>query len=77
MVCDVDSYDKYHVTMPDDASSGTGIPIWNTSSKEVRLSLGHKINCIGNWLQCFEVNYDNRIVIYNRKMSDLFKTIAK
>ena len=63
--------------MPDDASSGGVRPITSTSSKEALYSLGQTVNFIYNWIKFFEVNYENRIMIYKRKMSDLFKTIPK
>ena len=34
LMCSVDTYEKEHVSMPDDASSGSGRPIPSTSSKE-------------------------------------------
>ena len=33
-MCAVDTYEKSHLSMPDDASSGGGIPMTITSSKE-------------------------------------------
>ena len=48
-----------------------------TSSKESLLSFGNTIKFIDNWLQCFEVNYQNIIIIYKRKISEFFKTIPK
>ena len=63
--------------MHDDASRGVGIPIPSTSSKESLFSLGRTINFIENCLQCFEVNYDNRITIYKRNIIKLFKTVPK
>ena len=50
--------------MPDDESSGGGIKIPSMSSKDALFSLGRTINFIDNWIQCFEVNYDNIIAIY-------------
>ena len=77
LTCYVDSYGKEHVSNPDDASSGGGITMSSTSSKESLFPLGHKINFIYNWLQCFEVNYQIIITIYKIKTSELFKTIPK
>ena len=74
-MCAVDAYDKDHVPIRYDASSGGGRPMPITSSKESLISIGHKINFIYNWLQLFEDNYDNRIMIHKIKMSELFKTI--
>ena len=70
-------YYKEHVSRPDDTISGSGRPKTRTSSKGALLSLGHTINFIENWLQCFEVNYQNIITIYKINMSELFKTIPK
>ena len=72
-MCSVDVYDKEHVPMPSDASSGGARPMPNTSSKNSLYSLGHTINFLGNWLQCFDNNYQNRIAIYKSKMSKLFE----
>ena len=40
--------------MPYDEGSGGGRPLPITSSKVVLISLGHTINFIYNWPQCFE-----------------------
>ena len=76
-MCYVDGYDKEHVPMSDDASNGGGIPIPSTLSKEALYSLGKTINFIENWIQCFEVNHENRIMIYKTNMSEVFKRIPK
>ena len=59
--------------MPEYASSGSGRPIPSKIYKEAILSLAHTINFIDNCIQCFEVNYDNRLAIYKRKMSEYSK----
>ena len=76
-MCDAYAYKKDHVPMPGDTRSGGDIPMPCMSYKEAPLSLVQTINFIDNWLQCFEVNYYNRITIYKRKMSELFKKISK
>ena len=76
-MCSVDAYEKYHITMPSDARSGSGISMPSNSYKKAMYSLGQKINFLDNWLQCFDENYQNKIAIYNIKMSELFKTIPK
>ena len=48
LMCSGNSYDKEHVPMPVDASSGGGRPITSTSYKEALFSLGQKINFIYN-----------------------------
>ena len=63
-MCAVDAYYKDHVSMPDDASSGIGIPMQIAPPKEALVSLSQTINFIDNSIQCFEDNYDNRIIIY-------------
>ena len=63
--------------MPYDESSGGGRPIPSTSSREALLSLCKTINFIYNWIQCFEVTYDNIIIFLKGNMSDLFKTILE
>ena len=77
LMCAVDVYDKEHVPMPDDVSSGVGRPMPITSPKEALFSLGQTINFIDNWLQCFEFNDENIITVYKRNTSELFKTIPK
>ena len=77
LMCSFDEYDKYNLSMTHDASSGGEIPMPSTSSKEELLSLGHKIKFIENWIPCFEVNYQNRIMIYKINISELFKTNPK
>ena len=72
-MCGVDGYDKEHIKMPHDASNGGRIPMLSTSSKELLYSIGHTTDFIDNWLQCFEVNYESRIMIHKRNMSELFK----
>ena len=71
-MCSINDYSKENAPMPDDTSSGGGRPMPSTSSKEVLISFGHTIKFIFYWLQCFEVNYDNKI-----KMIVLFKIIPK
>ena len=76
-MCSVDAYDKEHISIPDVVSSDGGRPMPSKSSKESLLSLGHTINFIENWLQCFEVNYQNIMMICKRRTSELFKTTPK
>ena len=64
LMCAVDVYDKEHVPMPDDVSSGVGRPMPITSPKEALFSLGQTINFIDNWLQCFDESDHNIIAIY-------------
>ena len=52
--------------MNDDESSDMGTQIPSMSSMESLLSLGHTIKFIDYWLQCFEVNYQNIIMIYKK-----------
>ena len=73
----VDAYYKEHVTIPDYSSSGGVIPMPSMSSKQSLLSFGHTINFIGNWPQCFEVNYHSRIAIFKINKIELFRTIPK
>ena len=47
-MCSANVYDKEHVTMPDDASSGGGLPMTSTSSKEALFSLVLNIKFIDN-----------------------------
>ena len=75
LIFSVDAYYKEHVPIPSYASSGSGIPIPSKSYKKAHYSLGHTINSLENWLQCFDGNYHNKIAIYKRKMSELFKII--
>ena len=63
--------------MPDDASIGVVIPMPILSFKETCYSIFQTIKFIDNWLQWFEVNYENIIIIYKENMSELFKTIPK
>ena len=65
-MCYDDFYGKEHVSMPDDSISGGGRLIPSTSSKEAILSLVRTINFIYNGLQCFEINYQNSIIIYKK-----------
>ena len=54
LMCSFDAYDKENVTITSDASSGDGITMPSTSSKESIYSLGHTIYFIENWLQLFD-----------------------
>ena len=69
-MCSVYAYGKDHVPMTSDASSGGGRSMPSTSSKKALYSLGHTINFLDNWLQCFGGNYQNRIAIYKNKMRE-------
>ena len=66
---------KEHVTIPYDASIAVSRPMSIKSSKGSIISFCQTINFIDNWIQYFEDNYDNHIVIYKENMSVLFKTI--
>ena len=72
----VDAYEKEHVPIPGDASSGFVRPMSRTSYKEALLSLGQSMKFIDNCIQCFEFNYENKL-IYKINMSELFKTTPK
>ena len=72
-MCDANTYGKDCAPMIDDAIIGGGIPMANTSSKEEIISLGQTIKSIDNCIQCFEVNYENRINSYKINTSELFK----
>ena len=50
-MCSVDVYEKYHVPITNNTSSGCGISMPNTPSKEALISLGQTINFIENWFQ--------------------------
>ena len=52
-MCDVDAYYRIHSSRPDNIDSVGGIPAPNTSSIDALEPLGHTINFINNWLQCF------------------------
>ena len=66
-------YYKEHVPIPNGASSEGGRPMSSMSYREALISLCQTINFIENWLQLFEVGYENIIKIYKRNMSELFK----
>ena len=53
LMCDVDAYYRIHSSRPDNIDSVGGIPAPNTSSIDALEPLGHTINFINNWLQCF------------------------
>ena len=76
-MCSVDAYNKEHVLMTSDASSVGGRPMTSKPSKKALYSLGHTINFIDNWLQCFDDNYHNKSAIYKSTLSDSFKKITK
>ena len=63
--------------MTDYAGSGGGRPMPNKSSKHSLFSLGHTMKLFEILLQLFEVNYENRIMIYKINISELLKTIPK
>ena len=63
-MCDTDAYYKDHLSMPTDASSGSGRPMLSKPYKLEPLLLGQKINFIDNWIQCFEVNHESRTTFY-------------
>ena len=49
-MCRFDLYEKYHVSLSYDDNSVGGIPMPNTSSKELLFSLGQIIDFIDNLL---------------------------
>ena len=53
--------------MPGNGISGGWRPLSISSSKESLKPLGHTINFDDNWLQYFEVNYDDIIESYKQK----------
>ena len=59
------------------ANIGGVTPITSNPNKEALISLGKTINFIYNWLQYFEVNYENKINIHQIKMSELLKKTSK
>ena len=61
--------------MPGNGISGGWRPLSISSSKESLKPLGHTINFDDNWLQYFEVNYDNIIESYKQNMRELFKKL--
>ena len=63
MICTVNAYEKWHVTMPDDAGSSGDIPIPIKSYEVSLISIVQIINFIYNWLNFFEDHCDIRIVI--------------
>ena len=68
-------YDKDHLSGPDDGSSCGNIPCPIAPYKEALESLDHTISFIYDWLQCFEDNYEERIILYKQKIIELFKKI--
>ena len=69
------AYGKEHAPIPDYTSSGNVITMPINPFKGEIISLGQTINFIDNWLQWFEDNYDNRILIYKESTSKSFKKI--
>ena len=76
-MCAFHAWDNKYASITDYASSDDEIPMTSKSFIEENFSLGQTITFIENWLQCFEVNYENRITSHRRKKSELFKTIPK
>ena len=75
-MCDVDSYFTIHPPSLEYASSVYVIPSPSKLSIDSLESLGHTINFIKNWLQCFSDNYELRTFVYNDNMIDLFRLIT-
>ena len=50
-MCASGVYNKEHVPIPDDSSSGCVRPMAATSSQGALISLGNIFNFIDNWLQ--------------------------
>ena len=67
LMCGVDFYNKYNIPMHDYGSSGGGRQFPVYSSKEAFISLGQTIKFIDIWLQCFEENYNKKIVPLKNK----------
>ena len=65
-----------HPSGTDYGSTGGGRPLSMTSSPDSLESLGHTINFIKNWLQCFSDNYELRTFLYNENMKELFRLIT-
>ena len=53
-MCAVNAYNKEHVPMTDDESSGGDRPFSIFSSKGALILIGHNINFNDNWLKYFE-----------------------
>ena len=75
-MCAVDSYFTIHPPSLEDASSANVIPFPSKLSIDALESLGHTINFIKNWLQCFSDNYELRTFLYNENMKELFRLIT-
>ena len=65
---DVNAYDIIHPLFTDNGSSGDVRPLENTLSTDALESLGHTINYIDIWLQCFIYNYGERTGLYRDNM---------
>ena len=57
-MCAVDEYTRINLPVPDDRSSGGGILLKTTLYTDALESIGHTINFIDNWFQCFGENYE-------------------
>ena len=57
LLCSVDTYFIIHSSVPDYVSSSGEIQLKITSSADAIESLGHTINFIYSWIQCFSENY--------------------
>ena len=75
-MCAVDSYFTIHPPSLEDASIVNVIPFPSKLSIDALESLGHTINFIKNWLQCFSDNYELRTFLYNENMIELFRLIT-
>ena len=75
-MCAVYSYFTIHPPSLEDASSVNVIPFPSKLSIDAHESLGHTINFIKNWLQCFSDNYELRTFLYNENMKELFRLIT-
>ena len=72
-MCCVDSNDRTNPSGPYYASSGDDRPLPYTSCIDSRESLGHTINFIDNWLQCFEDNHWERTGLYKKNVRKLLQ----
>ena len=72
-MCAVDSYFTVHRPSLEVSISCNAIPFPSTLSRDALESLGHTINFIHNWLQCFSDNYELRTFLYNESMKELFR----
>ena len=69
LICVIYTYNKKNPPkLPDYAISGSDRPLLSTSLTRSLESLGHKLEFIGQCIQCFESNFSTRVSMYNDKM---------